>query len=104
MDTFLTITIALFAVGLILLGVGSTATARRERLRTDVHLQTLDRKLDAVIAHLGVQLPEPQYPEVVALIRDQKQIEAVRLYRDRTGADLLTAKNAVDALAARLDL
>ena len=104
MDTFLTISIVLFALGLILVGVGNTATARRDRLRRDARLQTIDQKLDAVIAHLGVQIQEPQYPEVEALIREKKHIDAVRLYRNQTGADLLTAKNAVDELTAGLGL
>ena len=104
MDTFLTISIVLFAIGLILVGIGNTATARRDRLRTDARLHTMDQKLDAVIAHLGVQIQEPQYPEVEALIREKKHIDAVRLYRNQTGADLLTAKNAVDELTAGLGL
>lgn len=39
--------------------------------------------------------------DVVELIRGQKLIEAVKLYREKHGVDLLAAKNAVDKLAGR---
>jgi ribosomal protein L7/L12 len=35
------------------------------------------------------------------LLEEGKQIAAVKAYREATGADLLTAKNAVDELARR---
>jgi len=39
--------------------------------------------------------------DVVELIRGQKLLEAVKLYREKHGVDLLAAKNAVDKLAGR---
>lgn len=39
--------------------------------------------------------------DVVELIRGQKLLEAVKLYREKHGVDLLTAKNAVEKLAGR---
>jgi hypothetical protein len=47
--------------------------------------------------------PEPGSLEadVLALMQGQKKIEAIKLYRQRTGADLLAAKNAVEALAVK---
>jgi hypothetical protein len=47
--------------------------------------------------------PEPGSLEadVLALMQGQKKIEAIKLYRQRTGGDLLEAKKAVEALAAK---
>ena len=40
---------------------------------------------------------------VVALLRDSKLIQAIREYRQATGVDLRTAKDAVYAIRDRLD-
>lgn len=39
--------------------------------------------------------------EVAALVRDNKLIDAIKVYREKHGVDLLTAKNAVEKLAGR---
>ncbi len=39
--------------------------------------------------------------EVAALVRENKLIEAIKVYREKHGVDLRTAKNAVDKLAGR---
>nr|BFE69216.1 hypothetical protein GCM10020092_025170 [Actinoplanes digitatis] len=57
-----------------------------------------------MVAHLGITVQERELPEVLRLIREDKRIEAVRAYRNETGSSLLEAKNAVDAIAARLGL
>lgn len=44
--------------------------------------------------------PEPD-EEVAALVRDNKLIDAIKVYREKHGVDLLTAKNAVEKLAGR---
>ncbi|MBC8043781.1 MAG: ribosomal protein L7/L12 [Rhizobacter sp.] len=41
-------------------------------------------------------------PEIEQLIRQGNQIEAIKRYRDLTGAGLKEAKDAVDALAKTL--
>lgn len=33
------------------------------------------------------------------LVEEGRKVEAVKAYRERTGADLLTAKNAIDSLS-----
>ena len=43
-------------------------------------------------ASTGVSAEERQ------LIAAGKKIQAIKLYRERTGADLLTAKNAIDSV------
>jgi len=39
--------------------------------------------------------------EVAALVRDNRLIEAIKVYREKHGVDLLTAKKAVEKLAGR---
>jgi ribosomal protein L7/L12 len=99
-----TVALVVLLTGLILLGLASSAHARREQARTAARLTTIDRKLDAVLAHLGIQVREPELsevPEVIRLIGADQRVAAIRAYREATGANLLEAKNAVDALAER---
>jgi ribosomal protein L7/L12 len=42
--------------------------------------------------------------EVVRHLQSGRMIEAVRAYRKQTGASLVEAKQAVDRIAARLEL
>ena len=37
-------------------------------------------------------------PEIFSLIKAGKSLDAIRLYRQQTGADLLTAKNYIESL------
>jgi ribosomal protein L7/L12 len=93
--------LVVLVVGVLLLTAGGMPGAARERVRTARRLAAIERTLDAVAAHLGVTVTEPELPEVMLLLEEGKQIAAVKAYREATGADLLTAKNAVDELARR---
>jgi hypothetical protein len=93
---------AALAVGILLLLAGTRAGAARDRARSEARLGALERKVDAVLDHLGVVVPEPRHPEVERLLTAGRPIAAVKAYREGTGADLLTAKRAVDELAQRL--
>lgn len=80
-------------------GAGSAAriTALSYRLRR------LERCVEAVALHLGVALPpEPVEgsPAVRQLVREGKQIKAIKLHRDETGLGLADAKAAVERIAA----
>ena len=101
MDSWALVGCLVLVVGLVLLGLSARSAAARERSRAAARLAALERKVDAIAEHLGVALPEPQHPEVVDLLRRGEQVEAIRAYREATGADLLTAKNAVDEIARR---
>lgn len=50
-------------------------------------------------AGLAVNNPHGVSDEEQALINEGKQVHAIKAYRERTGADLLTAKNAIEAAA-----
>jgi hypothetical protein len=59
------------------------------------------RQLDAIMKHLG--LPEPLVsrpgalsPPVLAALADGRRVEAIKLYREETGATLKQAKAAVE--------
>jgi ribosomal protein L7/L12 len=59
----------------------------------------VERKLDLIMAHLGIEEPEPAGLDVVRdLLRKNKEIEAIKEYRRITGAGLKEAKDAVEAL------
>jgi ribosomal protein L7/L12 len=83
--------------------VAVTASAgRREAERRQLRrLALVERKLDAVLDHLGVEVREPHLEHVEALLGQGKTIQAIKAYREATGADLREAKEAVDRLSGR---
>src|SRR3972149_6266604 len=42
--------------------------------------------------------------EILGLIRDKKKIEAIKLYREKTGVDLKEANDNVEALAKKYNI
>ncbi len=68
-------------------------------------LTRLEKKTDAIMQHLGLAY-EPPAPSgsdtVTGLIRAGKKIEAIKIYREETGAGLKEAKDAVEAIQDRL--
>jgi ribosomal protein L7/L12 len=67
--------------------------------RSASRLRIIERKLDAIIDHLGIKLPhEEDFPEVRELAAQRRTIEAIKLYREQTGASLKDAKDFVDLL------
>ncbi|MET9958828.1 hypothetical protein ABZ128_07005 [Streptomyces sp. NPDC006326] len=79
--------------------ITSTVTMRVKALER--RAERLERRLGLVLDHFGIEEPEPAgLDEVRALVRDGRQVEAIRVYRRTTGADLREAKAAVDALSA----
>lgn len=61
-------------------------------------LDRLERKLDALLERAGVRVPEPEHADVRDLAKSGRKIEAIKLYRERTGCGLAEAKSFVDAL------
>jgi ribosomal protein L7/L12 len=74
-------------IGLAVVGMRVSAVAAR-----------LDRKLDALIRHAGIDLPKLAAEEAAALARAGKKIEAIKLYREYTGCSLAEAKEKVESL------
>ncbi|WP_442877600.1 ribosomal protein L7/L12 [Dactylosporangium sp. AC04546] len=68
-------------------------------------LAAVERKLDLLLAHLGIEVPEPPGPAgLLDELQAGRKIQAIKLYREATGAGLKEAKDAVEALAARYGL
>ncbi|MEU2386325.1 hypothetical protein ABZ606_17005 [Streptomyces sp. NPDC012461] len=66
--------------------------------RTDRRLARVERKLDRMLDHLGLHEELPRREEITALVREGRTVQAIKVYREATGADLLEAKQAVDRL------
>jgi ribosomal protein L7/L12 len=70
-----------------------------QRRRTETRLANVERKIELIMGHFGIEDPEPSLPEVIACLEQGKKIHAVRAYRDGTGAGLKEAKDAVERIA-----
>ncbi|MDH6125774.1 ribosomal protein L7/L12 [Kitasatospora sp. GP82] len=69
-------------------------------------LIAIESKLDTILTHLGITHPLPEtdprrMPEVMKFVHAGKKIQAIKVYRERTGLGLKTAKEAIDMAAAR---
>jgi ribosomal protein L7/L12 len=93
----------------ILIGMQSSAGAGRKIQRMERKLDQVERKLDAVIEHLGLDVAAPGLPplprlepgldEVHEFLRQGQKIQAIKAYRESTGAGLKDAKEAVERIA-----
>jgi ribosomal protein L7/L12 len=87
---------------LVIATIGSVAAAAgawfQERRSSAAQMASLQRKLDLIMDHLGI--PVPEVAEVIRHVDNGRTVEAIRAYRQQTGASLLEAKQAVDRLAA----
>jgi hypothetical protein len=89
-------------IGLLMIMVGNVLSAHnRERARTHRRLADIERKLDAIVNHLGVVVREPEQPDIHGLLQKGQRIQAIKLYREQSGSDLATATRFVDDLARR---
>lgn len=75
-----------------------------DSMNTDQRLDRIERKLDAIMTYLGIEdtyetmLTKKASPDVVALVRDGHELEAIKLYRKETGASLRQGLTAVKVL------
>ncbi|MEV4445784.1 MULTISPECIES: ribosomal protein L7/L12 [Streptomyces] len=66
--------------------------------RNDRRIARVEKKLDRILDHLGLAEADPELEQVAALARDGRKIQAIKVYREVTGAGLKEAKDAVDRL------
>jgi hypothetical protein len=87
--------IVIIAIGFAKIFTGGAAFAARQRL----DLRRLERKLDALLKHQGIELPS----EAEVLAKDPTQkIAAIKLYREENpGVSLLEAKAKVEEIYKR---
>ena len=67
----------------------------------EARLDRLTRQVEVIAQHLGVELPEASddlFSEVLVLAQSGKKVEAVKLYRERTGTSLQDAHRAVETM------
>ncbi|MBM2620441.1 ribosomal protein L7/L12 [Actinoplanes sp. LDG1-06] len=93
-----------YVVAIVIAVVGfSLVVASNRAQRTGqkaARLAAIERKLDAVMAHLGIEEPSPaEDAQVLAHLMRGEKIQAIKVYRERTGAGLAEAKDAVERLA-----
>ncbi|WP_055492202.1 ribosomal protein L7/L12 [Streptomyces sp. TP-A0356] len=86
---------ALVVCGLLLSGIAGVESRIR---RADRRIARVERKLDLILDHLGLHQADPVLDQVAALVRDGKKIQAIKVYREITGADLVEAKEAVERM------
>ena len=73
-------------------GSGSRIDALNRRI------SQLERKVDLLLEHNGIASEEPGMERVHELLRQDKKIQAIKVYRELTGAGLKEAKDAVEQM------
>jgi large subunit ribosomal protein L7/L12 len=92
-----------------LLGRGQKIEAiKRYRAATGAGLAVAKKAVEDIEQGAGLSLPQPLpegwESEVVTLLQGGKKIDAIKLYREKTGLGLKEAKDAVEAIAGRMGL
>ncbi|MEA5361520.1 ribosomal protein L7/L12 [Amycolatopsis sp., V23-08] len=83
--------------------LGASANDRRVN-RLERRLARMELKLDAIAGHLGVAVADPAQPQLADLpevrkyLQEGKKIQAIKAYRESTGAGLKDAKDAVERM------
>ena len=62
------------------------------------NVSSLNRKLELLMKHSGMNVHEVAIREAQVLMKGGKKIEAIKCYRDLTGASLVEAKSAVERM------
>ncbi len=68
------------------------------RTSSDRRLVRLERKVDLIVTHLGLDPNQGVNPEVMDLMKSGNKIQAIKLYRQQTGVGLKEAKYYVESL------
>lgn len=87
----------LFLVVIIFVLAAQMSRNRRDFERAQ--LARIERKVDLVMAHLGISEPAHPMPEVVRHLDRGEMVQAIKVYREQTGAALREARAAVEAIA-----
>ena len=66
--------------------------------KTNATVARLERKVDALLKQSGIDLATVAAQEAEALVKVGRKIEAIKLYREMTGAGLAEAKAAIERL------
>jgi ribosomal protein L7/L12 len=64
-------------------------------------IQALQRRVDALERHLGLAPPPQQVdPHLAEMLRAGRMVQAIKVYADQNGVDLMTAKQAIEGIHA----
>ena len=70
--------------------------------KLEARVATLERTVEFLLTRLELQYvdepPNDVDPDVFALVKAGKKIDAIKLYREKTGADLKTAMTFIEGL------
>jgi hypothetical protein len=66
--------------------------------RTGGNNRGLERKVDLILKHLGIDPNQGVDKEILKLVDAGEKIKAIKLYREQTGAGLKEAKDYVESL------
>lgn len=80
----------------VLAGIGSAGVTTK---RTERRIARIEHKVDLILDHLGLREDVPAMGQVAELARGGRKIEAIKVYREMTGAGLREAKEAVDRIS-----
>ncbi|MCK2245268.1 MULTISPECIES: hypothetical protein [unclassified Crossiella] len=100
MENLLLVLVPGFILVMVVIGFAGAAEERRAR-RMDRRLVDLEVKINALLSHHGVPLPEPEFDAVRTLALRGRKAAAVLLYRAQTDADPKEALWEVNRLSAR---
>jgi ribosomal protein L7/L12 len=101
MDQWYFVLLIVVALGLVMVFSGSRS---QERTRTTARLAAVERKLDLVIRHLEIADEPTDDADVIGHLEQGQLIQAIKIYRERTGVGLAEAKAAVEAIARQRGL
>jgi ribosomal protein L7/L12 len=86
--------------GFLAIGVSILLVTVTSHINTTARIRRVERKLNALLKHYGIDptLRPPLSERVQQLAADPaRKIEAIKVYREETGAGLAEAKEAVEA-------
>jgi len=64
----------------------------------DARLRAIERKLDIIMNSLGLAAEQDNLEPMRDLVRQGRKIEAIKMYREKTGVGLAEAKAVIDGL------
>lgn len=88
-------------IGLLAGIIGFSLSTARVDLRTqrqERSIASLERKMDLVMRHLGIEEPSDSIDPVLRTLASGNKIALIKLYREQTGVGLKEAKDAVEAM------
>ena len=97
-QTALTLLAVAYFVGLLALFFSMSSRTQPQTRR----LARIERKLDRIMSHLGIADDADAHDPVRELLLQGHKIDAIKAYRERTGAGLKDAKDAVDEMERQL--